>query len=229
MLYLCAMKKTILIAAIVLASCSSPKTISFLGDSYTTFEGYIPEGNAIWYFDPLDTALTDVATVEDTWWHKVVAGGPFKLITNESYSGATISYTGYNGDDYEDRSFITRLPRVGTPDILVILGGTNDSWAGAQVGEFKDEDIEKADLYFYRPALAKLFQDAEALLPCTRILFVMNSELREDITESSKEICEQYGIEFLQLENIDKKAGHPSVQGMDSIAKQVLDRLNAQF
>ena len=63
MLYLCAMKKTILIAAIVLASCSSPKTISFLGDSYTTFEGYIPEGNAIWYFDPLDTALTDVATV----------------------------------------------------------------------------------------------------------------------------------------------------------------------
>ncbi len=105
--------------------------------------------------------------------------------TNESYSGATISYTGYDCLDFTDRSFITRLPRVGSPDVLVILGGTNDSWAGAPVGEYKYEDFQTEDLYYYRPALAKLLQDAKLRYPKTRLLFVMNSELREDITESS--------------------------------------------
>ena len=163
--------------------------------------------------------------MEQTWWYKVAAEGGFKMDKNESYSGATISYTGYSGEDYSDRSFITRLPRVGTPDILVILGGTNDSWAGAQVGEYKYEDIQREDLYTYRPALARLLQDAKERFPKTQILFVMNSELREDITTSSREICQHYGIPFLQLEEIDKIAGHPSVSGMEAIASQVLSAL----
>ncbi|MBQ5437460.1 MAG: hypothetical protein IIU32_07215 [Firmicutes bacterium] len=220
-------KKIIYFAALLMlvASCGTQKSISFLGDSYTTFEGYIPEGNAIWYFCPPDTSRTDVSTVEQTWWYKVAAEGGFKMDKNESYSGATISYTGYSGEDYSDRSFITRLPRVGTPDILVILGGTNDSWAGAQVGEYKYEDIQREDLYTYRPALARLLQDAKERFPKTKILFVMNSELREDITTSSREICQHYGIPFLQLEEIDKIAGHPSVSGMEAIASQVLSAL----
>jgi hypothetical protein len=220
------MKKILLpiLAAILVASCA-PKTISFLGDSYTTFEGYIPEGNAIWYYSQPDTSRTDVSSVEQTWWHQVVTDGGYKLDTNDSYSGATISYTGYNGQDFTDRSFITRLPRVGNPNILIILGGTNDSWAGAQVGEYQYEDFQTEDLYYYRPALAKLLQDAKELYPKTQLLFVMNSELREDITDSSKEICEHYGVPFLQLQDIDKKAGHPNVAGMKSIAAQVLSVL----
>ena len=220
------MKKILLpiLAAILVASCA-PKTISFLGDSYTTFEGYIPEGNAIWYYSQPDTSRTDVSSVEQTWWHQVVTDGGYKLDTNDSYSGATISYTGYNGQDFTDRSFITRLPRVGNPNILIILGGTNDSWAGAQVGDYQYEDFQTEDLYYYRPALAKLLQDAKELYPKTQLLFVMNSELREDITDSSKEICEHYGVPFLQLQDIDKKAGHPNVAGMKSIAAQVLSVL----
>lgn len=214
----------ILAALLLLVSCGTNR-ISFLGDSYTTFEGHIPEGNAIWYYCPPDTSLTDVSSVEQTWWYQVVTDGGYTLDTNESYSGATISFTGYDGLDFSDRSFITRLPRVGTPDVLVILGGTNDSWAGAPVGEYKFEDWHPQDLYFYRPAMAKLLSDAKMLYPKTQLLFVMNSELREDITESSRVICEHYGVPFLQLHDIDKKAGHPSVEGMKSIAAQVLSAL----
>jgi len=210
---------------LLVAACSGPRAISFLGDSYTTFEGYIPEGNAVWYYSQPDTSMTDVSAVEQTWWHQVVTDGGYKLVTNDSYSGATICYTGYGGADYSDRSFITRLGRVGNPDILVILGGTNDSWAGAPVGEYKYEDIQREDLYNYRPALAKLLQDAKKMYPKTKLLFVMNSELREDITESSKEICRHYGVTFLQLKDIDKKNGHPSVEGMADIASQVLSAL----
>ena len=113
--------------------------------------------------------------------------------------------------------------------MLVILGGTNDSWAGAPVGEFKYEDFQTEDLYYYRPALAKLLQDAKQRYPKARLLFVMNSELREDITESSQEICAHYGVPFLQLHDIEKKAGHPNVEGMKSIATQVLSVLEYSF
>ena len=101
----------------------------------------------------------------------------------------------------------------------------NDSWAGAPVGEYKYEDFQTEDLYYYRPALAKLLQDAKLRYPKTRLLFVMNSELREDITESSQEICAYYNVPFLQLHDIEKKAGHPNIEGMKSIAAQVLTAL----
>ena len=215
----------ILAVALIATACSGPKAISFLGDSYTTFEGYIPVGNAIWYYSTPDTTQTDVSAVEETWWYQVVKDGGYKLEANDSYSGATICFTGYNGQDYSDRSFITRLDRVGRPKILVILGGTNDSWAGAPVGEYKYDNFQREDLYNYRPALAKLLRDAKAMYPKTQLLFVMNSELREDITESSRVICEHYGVPFIQLTDIDKKSGHPSVAGMSAIATQVLSAL----
>lgn len=41
--------------------------IYILGDSYSTFEGCIPEGNASWYFRaPSDN--TDVTDKKQTWW-----------------------------------------------------------------------------------------------------------------------------------------------------------------
>ncbi len=49
--------------------------ISILGDSYSTFEGYIPEGNAIWYFAKTDTARTDVVNVDQTWWRLLLQNG----------------------------------------------------------------------------------------------------------------------------------------------------------
>lgn len=51
--------------------------------------------------------------------------------------GATISYTGYNDEDYTNRSFITRLDRLGCPDIILICGATNKNWAGVRMGEYE--------------------------------------------------------------------------------------------
>ena len=81
--------------------------VSILGDSYSTYQYYIPEGNEPWYFDPVRTDLTDVSDVRQTWWWQVVHDGGFILEKNDSYSGSTICYTGYNDDDYSPRSFIT--------------------------------------------------------------------------------------------------------------------------
>lgn len=202
------------------------QTVAILGDSYSTFEGYIyPDTNESWYFVKNNPKQTDLNDVRDTWWWRVVKEGGYKLGVNNSYSGATICYTGYNDADYSSRSFITRLPQLGTPDIILIFGGTNDSWAGAQMGEYKYRDWKRADLYFFRPAMAKLLDDAQKRYPNARLLFLLNSELRDEVNSSVRTICKHYGVSLLELKDVDKLAGHPTVKGMESISRQVLKAL----
>lgn len=199
------------------------ETVSILGDSYSTFEGYItPETNEPWYFQRKDLKKTDVTDVTQTWWWQVVKDGGYKLGVNNSYSGATICYTGYQDADYTPRSFITRCPALGNPDIILVFGATNDSWANAPIGEYKYKDWVRADLYTFRPALAKLLHELAVRYPNVRVYFILNTGLKEEINTSVQTICRHDGIPVIQLKDIDKQNGHPTVKGMKSISAQVL-------
>lgn len=197
-------------------------TVAVLGDSYSTFEGFIPKGNEVWYHVPADLQNTDVTKVEQTWWWQVIKEGGYKKGMINAYSGATISYTGYNDDDYSARSFITRAPNLGNPDIILICGATNDSWAGAPIGNYKYDNWKRADLYTFRPAMAKLLNDILEYYPNVDVYFILNSELKEEINESVVEVCKHYKVPVIKLHDIDKKSGHPSIKGMKSFAQQVL-------
>ncbi|MBQ9660890.1 MAG: hypothetical protein IJV37_06470 [Bacteroidales bacterium] len=222
------MKKTLILMA-ALALSLTPLAgqgrlrVSILGDSYSTFSGYIPAEYEQWYTG--DTRKTDVTDVRQTWWWKVISEGGYLLEKNDSYSGATISYHGYHDQDYSERSFITRLTRLGSPDILLIFGGTNDSWAGAEAGVYKYEGQTREDLFTFRPAMARLLSEAQSRFPNVRIVFLINTGLRKEIAESIVEICRHYGVEYLQLKDIGKQSGHPNIAGMDAIARQVIDAL----
>lgn len=50
----------------LLAACTGPK-VSVLGDSYSTYEGVIPAGNRIWYYQPPKNR-NDVTKAEECWW-----------------------------------------------------------------------------------------------------------------------------------------------------------------
>ncbi|MDE6692540.1 MAG: SGNH/GDSL hydrolase family protein, partial [Muribaculaceae bacterium] len=164
----------------------------------------------------------DVETVEQTWWYQLIDADPdLVLERNNSYSGATVCCTGYRGEDFSDRAFISRVNNLGNPDIIIILGGTNDSWAKSPVGEFKYSDWNKADLMTFRPAFAYMLERLQALYPEALILNVVNSELSDDVTDSQQIICDHYGVKNILLEDIDKQWGHPSIAGMQSIASQV--------
>ena len=92
------MKRTISLLAILLVGLiaqAQTKSVSILGDSYSTFEGAIPQGNAIWYFKKNNPKQTDVNRVEQTWWDLLIKRKGWKLEMNNSYSGATICNTGY--------------------------------------------------------------------------------------------------------------------------------------
>lgn len=216
----------VLLAVPALRAAGKAKpVVSILGDSYSTFEGYIPAGNASWYATVPWENRTDVVNVRQTWWWQLINEGGYILGVNDSYSGATISYTGYNGDDYSDRSFLTRLPHLGSPDLLLIFGGTNDSWTGGPLEEYVYDNFTRGHLYEFRPALAKLLTEAQNRYPGTRIVFIVNTELKDEITGSIKEVCTHLGVEYVMLRDIDKLAGHPSIKGMEQIKNQILQYL----
>lgn len=197
-------------------------TLAVLGDSYSTFAGFIPKGNACWYNSPADHMRTDVTKVEQTWWWQVANEGGYKLGAIESYSGATICNTGYRDEDYSDRSFVTRCTNLGNPDIILICGATNDSWANAPIGDYKYANWKRVDLYFFRPAMAKMLNDIKLHYPNVEVYFILNTELKKEINESVLEVCKHYDVPVIKLVDIDKKSSHPSVKGMKAIAQQVL-------
>lgn len=49
------------------------QTVAVLGDSYSTFEGFIPKGYATWYSPTAPPETTDVNKVEQTWWWQLIS------------------------------------------------------------------------------------------------------------------------------------------------------------
>lgn len=207
---------------------------TIFGDSYSTFEGWLtPSTNEPWYFTAdhrFRNRENDVTQVEHTWWWQVIERMGGKLEMNNSYSGSTICGTGYrdqNGQhaDYTRRSFVTRSRNLGEPDVILMCAGTNDCWCGAPYGEYVYADWTREELYSIRPALAKLLSNLSVNYPKARILFILNSDMKPEFVETVHVICNHYGIECLDLHDIDKQAGHPSQKGMKAIADQVVSCL----
>lgn len=223
------MKRTTILLAVLLV-CSvagaQKKAVSILGDSYSTFEGYVtPETNEMWYYAQGERGRTDVMDVRQTWWHQLVSRQGWKFCVNNSYSGSTISYHGYSANDYSKRSFLTRMDNLGNPDIIFIFGATNDSWAGAPIGEYQYENLSKANFWTFRPAMARMLEWMTNRYMGADIYFLLNDGLRDDINESVKTICQHYGVKCVELHDIDKLSGHPSVKGMKQIADQIIEAL----
>lgn len=214
----------IIIALSAAMTAMSQTKVSILGDSYSTFGGYVsPSTNLCWYNGTDNKAAdeNDVHEVEQTWWYQLINDNGMQLERNNSYSGATVCTTGYRKEDYSDRAFIFRLGNLGNPDVIIVLSGTNDSWAKSPVGDFKYEGWTKEDLTKFRPAFAYMIHNLKSLYPNAKIINVVNSELSDDVTSSQAKICELYGVTSIQLHDIDKQRGHPSQAGMKAIAEQI--------
>ena len=94
-------------ACFTLLACAQAPSISILGDSYSTFEGYVtPSTNEMWYYEQPGNR-TDVDDVTQTWWWQVADQGGYRLCVNNSYSGSTIGYRGYDGNDYSEDFALT--------------------------------------------------------------------------------------------------------------------------
>ncbi len=202
--------------------------ILIFGDSYSTYEGNIPSGFASYYPKRYDGSVDDVSK---TWWHMLANETGSEIVMNNSWSGSTICNTRYNGEDCsETSSFIHRLDVLENDgffektciDRVLVFGGTNDSCTGNACGELMFSDWTKKDLYLILPGISYFMARLQKCIPAKNIHVIINCGLRDDVTNGFIKICNQYGINYTLLENIDKAEGHPTYQGMIQIKEQIL-------
>ena len=202
--------------------------VVIVGDSFSTFEGYIPEGY-VTYYTNAGHEHTDVNMVEQTWWYHLLKDTDSTLILNESYSGTTVCNTGYNGKDMSKTSFIARLDKLVDSgwfnetqvDTLFIFGGTNDSGASSPLGEWKYDDWQKEDLYSFKPALCYMLNKIKTHLPKIRPIFVINYYLKPELIDAIISACEKYGVEHILLTTVEINSSHPTIKGMEGIYSQI--------
>lgn len=239
------MKKLFLIlaSAVLLTACvkpddpdSSKTRFSILGDSYSTFEGYVnPDTNDCWHHYA-DIGVTDV---EQMWWFQLATKMGWAVERNNSFSGSLICNFGEfdGGEYYAENSFLRRMDCLGNPDVIFIFGGTNDVWQDAPFGEFVYNDWTEEQLCSFRPALAYLLDNLKRLHPMAKMYFLLETspcpggiteETRQNLIESVHRITNHYGIDCIDLD-IRKDWWHPNAKGQDDIASQVLEWIEVDF
>ncbi|MGI6710489.1 MAG: InlB B-repeat-containing protein [Bacilli bacterium] len=104
------------------ANSYAGKTISVLGDSITTYAGYIPTGFP--YFYPYPTA--ELSDVNQTWWMQFINYFGMKLLVDNAYSGSTVTGTGSSAAQTTTRLSHLYIGDI-KPDVVLILMGANDA------------------------------------------------------------------------------------------------------
>lgn len=203
--------------------------MAIIGDSYSTFEGYVPEGYFCWYMLKGNECENDMPGVEKTWWYQLSRENDLEIVMNCSFSGSAVCYSGY--PDMPDRigsAFISRMKvdlgekrTTPEPDILLIFGGTNDFWAESPLGEIKYGDWTEEDFVNFSPSYCYMLAYLKKWNPNAKIYNLLNDEITSEIRDIMKEACKHYGIEMIELEGIEKENGHPNTMGMRQIANQV--------
>ena len=201
--------------------------VGILGDSYSTFGGYVPKDYYVYYDTDAGEKYGFVNDVNKTWWMKVVRETDSTLVINSSYSGSCVCNYDYQRDeDCTKASFVTRMQNdLGADvnlDTIFVYGCTNDYWRKAVRGELKYDGHTKEQLNTLYPAIGYVLGFLKANHPTARIIFITNPFFDQDLTTTIQTACDHYGAQHLHLSDFCRIEGHPTEAGMQEIAKQVM-------
>lgn len=202
------------------------------GDSYSTHKDYIPKEYPFYYCDggrSLGEPWTKTE-VGETWWGRLMEKTDAKLILNNSWSGSTIGYTGYDGDCSTSSSFIYRYRQLQASgffkenriDTIFVFGGTNDSWSEAPLGSVQFGDWEESDLFRVLPAICYFMDRLKRDHPNARVVFIANCDIKPEIVDCMRTAAGRLGVELVELSGIDKVSRHPTPLGMAQICEQII-------
>ncbi len=205
------------------------KNVFIMGDSYSTYKGYIPEGYHSFYSDERKTNPI-VKGVEKTWWNILANENNLNTVLNDSFSGSTICNTVREALSVES-SFVSRIDKYMSEkffdrnkiNTMLIFGGTNDSWINAPIGNLKYSDWTVDELKCVLPAFCYLIDSAKKVVE--DVIVIINTDLKQEITEGFVEACKKNEVRCLCLKEIDKENGHPTELGMKQISEQVAECL----
>jgi len=198
------------------------KKLSILGDSISTYEGYIPAGNEKFYPRLDAPEMFDVDSVEKTWWKKLINETGLVLDVNNSWSGSKVSDgVNLNGEGVQRKAFVTddRLNNLGNPDYLIIFGSTNDYGIGSDtiLGSISKNPVDW-NLAVFTHAYQYMVYTLQKKLPRTKIICcsplqrAMYSEsdiypikrwpddlYLHQIRDRIEDITKLYGVKFVDL------------------------------
>lgn len=136
------------------------KKLSILGDSISTFSGYIPSGNATFYPRPY------CPTVNDTWWKKLIDALGMVLDVNNSWSGSRVTTTA--GE--ESAGCMTRCQNLGTsPDVIIVYMGINDFNGEVSLGTYDGNGTFPTVTTNFREAYAIMIEKIMTAYPHAEI------------------------------------------------------------
>ena len=147
--------------------------LSILGDSISTFDGYIPTDYNIFY-----PGYGDISTVEKTWWWQVMNATGMELNANASSSNTTITGdsldTTGSAPGCSTKRMIDLTPGDDgpAPDILIVFMGTNDFLRSVELGTFTEPSPQDEGVVNnFCDAYELMIQKLNALYPNAEIYF----------------------------------------------------------
>lgn len=241
-------KDTVIVDTIIMPTYEdkqhSVRTFSVLGNSISTYSGYIPKGYSNYY-------TPSRLSVEDTWWMLLSSKEDLEFVSNASWAGSSVANkSGKNANSYFTSEMrINALAANGVPDIIFVLGGTND-W-GDNSGYLGDYPVDgNYDLKTFRGAYAYLVVQLKNKYPDTSIICCSILPRRQsrtqknscgvtqmDIDESIKNICHFYNVHFIDMSvcGIEENIGaftidglHPNKRGMSIISDYIYNQMKSR-
>jgi lysophospholipase L1-like esterase len=160
-----------------------------------------------------------------------------ELDVNSSYCGSTVQDNAAKGKP----SFISRYADLRNPDIILINGGTNDSWSyRLPVGTLNfDLSLEELDTYQFAQAYDKLIRLLQREYPSAKIFLILGDCLRDfpTYTKVITDLAAHYNLKTAQITFADRttmtyqRTGtsdvnvHPNIAGMKEMANQIWNQL----
>ena len=194
------------------------KTYSILGDSISTYEGYVPyqnKGNENKVYYPKG----DVDSVEKTWWKMLENKTGLTLIKNQSLGSSDVS----TSNDAYRASFVTRCTDLGdSPDYIFIYGGTNDIYHNREIGiNHFFSTIEDLDTTKFADAYDKMLRLIKENYTDSKIICIIptnaSSDMRDIICNCAKfnNIFLTVDLKNIRLEDFGEiTLYHPNYTGM---------------
>lgn len=148
------------------------KKFSIMGDSRSTFAGYIPDG--YYYHYP---STRDITNVEEMWWRIVEKNTGMILLKNDSCSSTTLS-TGRPMQPYDGLEFVSdeRINNLvdgdDAPDIVFVFGFINDFYGGVKLGIYDGNGTFPLDTSTLIEAMCILFSKIAIRCPDAKIVYI---------------------------------------------------------
>lgn len=136
------------------------KTLSVIGDSISTFAGYIPEdvpAERIYY----DGTNAGVTTIHKMWWQIVCDKLGYERNTINAYGGSRVTNTNALGEATTGVSRATALDNGADPDIIIAYIGINDFNGGVALGDYVGKGVIPEDMTQFGAAYAKMLHNIQ--------------------------------------------------------------------